>query len=280
MSKVIFATPYHKRSLFYEEAMRQYKDFKLFIQITGDTKHFGSIGLPCYYLESHHIPYDESMVRFQHWLSMHDWDTVVFIDNDCFPKDRKYLESLISEFEGRFDFACYFVNPSMYEGDYSKLITPVEKVTFNASEEYPYFAPIPHFENALLLMSRKAFLSLTSDEVSHGRKLQKAVFEKGLKMGVFKVDYHHTYTHYNSHFLHIGNLMAFYQKLEKGDTNWNVDSVIEMSRLGYFYAQQKIFGKGIYSDYINSILEEIGNREKALQSFEEITKGSPYECFL
>lgn len=240
MNKVIFVSLHHRRSPLFEEGIKLLlKDFPVIIQNTG-VGSFGEFGLKdkVEYIDSgEQISYDEGLVRFKDILKDKDWDIVHFIDNDCFITDTNYIKQTLNEFnKSDFGFCSYFENG--YETEYQGLITEVENQQFVPVIEHPGFKPNPHWENAMMMFKRSTWDLLSKEDLSHGRLCIKALYDKGVKLGVKKREFKLTYSHYGPGWFHVGNLMAYYYMIENLDmSKLNRDSELDQSRIGYFLTQ-------------------------------------------
>lgn len=237
---------HHKRSVFFEESMRRLADHgytNICIQDTGNESWGAYQGPKSMYFRSGNIPYDTGMVNFKtRILPMisRPWSRILMIDNDCFIADPTVVDRYIEDFEnGKYDFSCHHVSANDYDkyvfGD--STIAPVENQTFEPADIYPGFCPVPHWENAYLLINRPTWDSCSGDDISHGRKWIKAMATNGAKFGAHAANYRLIYSHYGEGWFHVGNLFAYYYRLENGQ-EFNPKSTLDMSRLGYFYAQE------------------------------------------
>lgn len=263
--KTILVTLYHKRSLFYEEGIAHLLDagFPLIIYETGVDQGFGHFGLVhenvTQYESQTSIPYDQGVVDLKDILAKHEWDTVVFLDSDLFFENAKYAKALIKQFNKTdFGYCSYFENSTIYKPEYKfdGLIAEVKNQKFEPVEYYPGFYPQPHWENAFMLIKRTLWDKLSKDDVSHGRKMVKAIFESGVKMGVHKRDSKLVFSHKGDGWFHVGNLTRYYNLLEDGlFDSLSKDSNVDTARIGYFIAQRSKYGKEIYSDAVNKNLD-------------------------
>jgi len=275
MKGVLVISNHHRRSLYFEDTMKRiydggYKD--IIIQETG-SRRWGDYKGPCQqYLNANSIPYDQGMINFKQHLkyTLTHYDTILLVDNDCFISDTNHLNQYIQDFrDGGYDFACHHVSASCYTDEYKfqGCIAPVPKQEILPATVYPFFVPEPHWENAYLLIKTDMWNKLTLDDVSHGRKYIKALVREGAKLGAHRANYRSGFTHYGDEWFHVGNLMAFYYRLEKGQP-FNEDSELEMSRLGYFFKMEE--------QYPGSVLSKLSNynqlKDKAIVAWERLVK--------
>lgn len=287
-TKVVVAGLHHRRSLLYEDSIKLLLggNYSLVIQNTsGTVTRFGRLGVAHPRLRFHdsdaQIPYDAGMVKFKDILGPYEWDAVVFIDNDLFFTDLSYLKELIRDFiEGGYGYCSNFVNPAHY-GSYvfKNSIAEVGDQRFEPTPDYPFLMPVPHWENALMLVSRDVWEELSREDISHGRLFLNGLVKAGAKMGVHKADHRHGYTHYGDGWFHVGNLMAYYYRVETGNAKGlDPDSVVDKSRLGYFVYQRERYGSSIYTDTINVNLVLlcgfVGGERAALKAWQELIKGT------
>lgn len=177
--------------------------------------------------------------RLSSWHNLEKIRYLVWIDNDCFLYGASYFQRYL-EAATTYDYVSHFESPSqnVYEqlrsAQPEQLIYTVdsEEQRFDAVEVYPGFKPNPHWENSYMIMSREGYNQLTQEEISHGRLWISAVHRRGLRMGAHKVNYEGRYTHYGPEWLHVGNFMATYGRLEDSNTQWLFDKE-DLLRLGY-----------------------------------------------
>lgn len=261
-SRVLVLSNHYYRSLYFEETMQDLwdKGFKnIFIQDTGSEAWGPYQGPKSFYHRSGVISYDQGMVNFKKLLSGIDYDVILMIDNDCFIKDISQVNKFIHDFQqDNYEFSCHHVTKKMYDGYQfgDSTISHVTNQTFEPCDIYPGFKPYPHWENAYLLITRKVWDSLSSNDISHGRKWLRAMWNMGVKMGAHIANFRMTYTQHGEGWFHVGNLMAYYHKLEKNEL-FDRSSQLDMSRLGYFYAQEAKYGSDTYSSTIKARLDNI-----------------------
>ena len=280
--KTLLVTLHHRRSLFYEEGIKKFIDanYPLFIYNTGCNDGFGKFGLKSHLVtqqsSQNTISFDQGMMDLRSILVNKDWDTIFYIDNDIFFENIEYAMLLIKQFnESDYMFCSYFENGYIYKHEYifDDLIAHVKNQTFDIVNQPPYhFKPNPHWENAFMLIKRDLWNHLTKTNFINSREMIKAIFESGAKMGVHKRESKLTYSHYGKGWFHIGNLMKYYYVLENRDLNvLSKDSIIDMSRIGYFLAQRKKFGNEIYTEHINKNLnlaiEKLGGENIVYQAY-------------
>lgn len=291
MSNVLVISNHHRRSLFFEESMQKLWDAgfnRMWIQDTGAERWGPYLGPKSFYWRSGNIPYDRGVQNFKRQITG-DYDTILMIDNDCFISDVEVIKQYIKDFEdGGYDFAAHHVSKDCYDGYEfgDSTICEVTNQTFEPADIYPGFCPVPHWENAYLLIKKTLWDSLTEDEVGHGRKWLKAIHERKAKMGAHYADYRLTYSHHGPGWFHVGNLFAYYNRLEEQVPRFVLDSELDMSRLGYFYAQRNTYGRGaypegpgIYPDGIEAKLDLIQDdiADKALLAWKRLTSDTCME---
>ena len=189
--KVLIISNHHRRSCFFEETMRildakGYSD--IVIQETGVSA-WGEYRGPGKILNPRRpCSFDQGMVNFKQNLgSLSDrYDIVVLVDNDLFFKDILQFNQYLQDFqEAKFDYTCHFVSEKMYKKPRQKIgsICIVDDITFRRTETPPYVVSEPHFENAYQLIRTSLWDRLTAEDFSHGRKMVKAVYDTGAKIG-------------------------------------------------------------------------------------------------
>lgn len=287
--RVIFVTIHHRKSLLFEKGLELIlKDFPVLIYETGVDKGFGVFGLKnnVRYVESNDtMSYDQGLMNLKDVLTG-DWDILHFLDNDCFITDTKYIKQTIEDFaKSDLGFCSYFERG--YEPDKYKFEGTIAEVTdqkFEHFDYYPGYKPNPHWENAMMMFKREAWNKLTKEDLSYGMINIKAMFDKGIKMGVKKREMRGFYSHCGEGWFHVGNLMAYYYMMESLDiSKLNPNSDIDLARIGYFVSQHKRFDEStgivdsIYSSNIQSNLKIItnimGGGDRCLKAWRELTKG-------
>lgn len=285
----IFATLHHRRSLLFEEGIKLLlnEGYPLVVQNTGTDAGFGCLGVSHPHLKTYdnntQISYDMGMVKFKDILGSYEWDTVVFIDNDLFLTDLSYLRELIRDFtEGNYGYCSYFVYPEEYSPSYifKNTIAEVEDLRIVPCPEYPFFKPIPYWENAMLLMSRDVWENLNKEDFSHGRLMFKGLLRIEAKLGVQRANHIlHRYTHYGDGWFHLGNVMRYYYKIESKDVSeLSPDSIVDKARLGYFVFQRNKYGSSIYTNTVNHNLnhlcDAIGGEQAVLEAWGKLVEGT------
>lgn len=243
-STVLYWTNYHRNLPSYDKLSSQFPN--LYVQMTANTGYTGVASQIIY--PGKPMNYDESMVSAQQYLKEHcppQIETIVFIDNDCFIKDFNYIDKLVNQFQQEgYTFASFFEG---WEGGKERydtlcfgddLILPVLDQQFIEVPIYPGFKPRPHWENALMLVDKQALLLLDSSDISHGRKLIRALWEQpNSKLGVHKASYK-GHTHYGPGWFHIGALMSIYYAFEQGNTSFFSNPSSEfLARLGFILSE-------------------------------------------
>lgn len=280
---------HHKRSLFFEESMRRLADHgytNIIIQDTGSESWGAYQGPKSLYYRSGSIPYDAGVVNFKNRilpLVSKPWSRILMIDNDCFISDPTVVDKYIEDFEnGTYDFSCHHVSASDYDGyefgDSS--IAPVENQAFKPADIYPGFCPVPHWENAYLLINRGTWEALSSDDVSHGRKWIKAMATNRVRFGAHAANYRLTYSHFGEGWFHVGSLFAYHYRLEHANPQFHSDSELDLSRLGYFMHEHARNGT-TYPAVVEQNLERFSDETliKACEAWERLTEGTCMEDF-
>jgi len=250
----------------YEESISKFLDagYPLYLYETVDNNSFGTFGIVhenVIHLEAQPGSFDNGMVDLKEQLSKYDWDTVVFLDSDIFFEDITYAEELIKQFnESDYGFCSYFENGFDYtpEYEFEGLIARVKNQRFESVDQPPYtFKPIPHYENAFMLIKRKTWDRLKKDDFINTREIVRAIFGTGVKVGVHRRVSRLTYSHKGEGWFHIGNLTQYYNILDKGDLHLlNFSSEIDKARIGYFTYQRNRYEREIYSEFVNLYLDQ------------------------
>jgi hypothetical protein len=225
------------------------------------------------------------MVRLKKAISPEDkrfagHEVILLIDNDCFLSGTEHLDKFLYDFvKGDYDFACHHVSRHDYKGyQFEGCIAPVPDQKFGPANIYPGFVPIPHWENAYLLIRKELWDRLSEDDVSHTRKWIKAVVREKAKLGAHRAEYRATHTHFGDEWFHVGNLMNYYNKIDSGDARgFRHDSGLDMSRLGYFVAQADIYSIDIYPQTQRRNLLKIvtsHGKNHVLAAWERLTEGT------
>lgn len=197
-----------------------------------------------------------AMEDFKLILDKEEWDTVVFVDSDTFFENIDYAEKLIKQFnESNFGFCSYLENVFDYKPEYvfSGAIAEVNDQYFEEVDQPPYtFKPIPHYENAFMMIKRKVWDNLRIQCFINTRELVKGIFEAKAKIGIHYRDKKLVYSHKGNGWFHVGALTKYYYMMENGDlSQLDPDSEIDKARIGYFVAQRERYGREIYADHIN-----------------------------
>lgn len=280
-SRIIIASNYHRHMPFFDDSAHRLYDagFKrMVIQRTGSLALCQYTG-PGEVFSSGHIPYDSGMINFRNVLKSNDYDAILFADNDCFIQDADYIKEYVRQFlEGGYDFVCHLVSPEPYKTmDFSngKIIAPFD-MEILPSDMPPWMVPNPHMENALLLISRRMYEQLSTDDVSHGRKWIKAVKDKGGKFGSHICQHRMTYTHIgiNNSWFHLGNYFQYSSHIEnKTYARFNPESELDLSRVGYLVAQKTHYGIN-YTTNQDAAISHMGGEQKCLDAWNRLTEGS------
>ena len=291
LSKVLLFSNHHRRSLFFEDSCRRLwnSGFKnLLIQSTGAGEMSEYHGPHSAMMRSGPLPYDTGMMRFKQKISGENYKnikTMVLIDNDLFFSQSELLQDQIRVFEEQdYDFASYFVGRDSYQGRVKadKYFCQVEDQAFEPSDVFPYFVPIPHWENAKLIIKKKMWDKLSEDDVSHGRKFLKALSRENARMAAYHVNHKGSHSHHAEDFFHVGALFQFYHWIERQQfVQISPEGEFSLYRVGYFAAQEECYGGGIYPSGFASKLESAyarcGGRDKVLEAWRAFTRGTVME---
>lgn len=253
----------------YEESISKFLDagYQLFLYETVDNNSFGSFGLVhtgVVHIEAIPGSFDQGMVDFKEKLDQYAWDTVVFLDSDIFFEDTKMAEKLIEQFnDSDYGFCSYLENAYVYDSKFKfdELIAEVKHQSFEPIDQPPYtFKPVPHYENAFMMIKRDVWDKLKKENFIHTRELVRAIYDTKAKIGVHKREARLTYSHRGDGWFHIGNLTQYYNILDSGNLHrLNPESEIDKARIGFFVAQRERYGKDIYSDFVNLYLMQASN---------------------
>lgn len=282
--KTILATLYHRRSLMYEESITKFLNagYPLYLYETVDNNNFGVFGIDrpgITRIEAQPGSFDNGMVDLKDQLSKYEWDTIVFLDSDIFFDDITYAEELIEQFnKSDYGFCSYLENAFEYTKDYKfeGHIAEVKNQRFEAVDQPPYtFKPMPHYENAFMMIKRTVWDKLKKDNFIHTRELVRAIYEAGAKIGVHNREARLTYSHKGDGWFHVGNLTQYYNILDKGELHLlHLDSKIDKARIGYFVDQRNKYGKEVYSEYVNLYLDQavkvFGGESVVLESWNKL----------
>lgn len=276
MNNILVVSNHHRKCCLFEDTIeRLSSDIKhIWIQDTG-REAWGAYSGPCSrYIRAGVLNYDQGMVAIKKEPLPMEVSHVLFIDNDCFIRDISVINSYVSDFdEGKFDFACHFVSSAMYNQKRRSVgtIDMIDDMTFQQTTTYPHIVSEPHFENTLMLFKRELWDSLTPQEVSHGRLLVKAMYDKQAKIGGHHAEYRLNYSHLGPGWFHVGNLMAYYYAIEAHNlSKFNPDSELDMSRLGFFFRHMDLYPSGWPS--ITVRLEGLSHlRQQALNAWDRLT---------
>jgi len=285
MNNVLILSNHYRRSCFFESTMRKlyqagFRD--IWIQDTGASlwgpyrgpaSRIGRIG---------YKTYDEGMVSFKREKIPSHIDTVLFIDNDCFINSASVVTRYLEDFKkGQFQWACHHISAVDYKPEQtflSSTIEPCPSQTFESWDQPPYVTPVPHWENAFLMIDRQLWDKLTPGDVSHGRRMVKAAYDLGAKMGSHKAEYRRTYSHFGDGWFHVGALMIWHNYLEENKLDrFNSESFMDMSRLGYFFAHESVY-PGEFPLIISTRLKILKDKEaKAKEAWSSLTSGTCLE---
>lgn len=235
MSKVLFVTIKHRESQLYDEGINLLK----------------KDGYEVLTFDNRGDNYDNGVVKLVEIIKYMDWDILHFIDNDCFITDTTYIKQTINDFENSdLGWVSHFENG--YGNDYKKYnfkgtIAEVTDQTF--IPEYPFMKP--SWENAMMMFKRSAWDIIT--DYSDLQKWFPELIKKGVRVGVKKVEPRLKYTHKGEGFVHIGNLLPFYYKVENGE-KIEINEITK-PRIGYF--QYLGIGLENYPDFKKEFLDLI-----------------------
>lgn len=226
MSKVLFVSIKHREIKLFEDGIELLR----------------KDGFPVFILNNEYDNYDNGVVKLGELLRTMDWDILHFVDNDCFITDTTYIKQTLKDFEeSDLGWVSYFENG--YGNDYTKYDfkgTIAEVTDQKFIKEYPYMTP--SWENAMMMFKREAWDSIT--DYSDLQKWFPELIEKRFRVGVKKVEPRLKFTHKGEGFVHIGNLLPYFYKIEKGE-EIEVDEITK-PRIGYF---QKYHGLQGYPDF-------------------------------
>lgn len=264
---------HHRRSYLFEQTMNMlwnngYQN--ILIHDTGNCTWGKYQGKCSEYKELGWISYDQGMIEFKKRIDTSKYKRIIMLDNDLFLSDINHFEKYLSEFiTDKYDFACHHVSADCYK-DYiyqqDNCITLLDKQDFIPTDVYPGFVPNPHWENAYLIITTELFNKISQDDISHGRKWIKAMARENARMGAHKANYKLIYSHYGPEWFHVGNLFGYYYRLEN-QQEFNPESTLDMSRLGYFFHQES-FCPGITP---NGLLDKYKDFETvALKKWNEL----------
>lgn len=282
--KTILVTIYHRKNLLYEEGIKKFLDkgYPLYIYETIDQNSFGVFDIVhdnVMLLAAEPGSFDNAMTSLKDFLSRMDWDTVVYLDSDIFFDDIEYAEKLIKQFnESDYGFVSYLENAFEDPYQYDGLIAGVKDQQFAPVDQPPYtFKPIPHYENAFMLIKRKIWNRIPKTSFENTRELVKAVWDTHCKIGIHKREARLTYSHKGNGWFHLGNLTQYYYILDGGELHrLNPVSEVDKARIGFFAYQRKRFGEGIYSSHVNAYLDAaikmFGGEKEVLDFWNELTK--------
>jgi len=276
MESLLVITNHHRRIPFFEDTARRLKEAgcSILIQETGGGE-WGSYAGP---VDRHIVygpqSYDQSMVYLAKENSyISQFPYILFLDNDCFLSGTEYLEKYLVEFiKGGYDFASHVVgaeDDAKYRSPF--LITEVTDQRFVDCNVYPHFSLSPHWENSFTLMKSSLWCDLPCEVLGHTRRWLHKIHAMGGKMGAHQANYR-GYTHFGPEWFHVGNLMRYFYFIEAGQMeNFSPESSLDLSRLGFFLAQEKIY-PGPYREELYSL--PYGLRSRALLEWERLTEGT------
>lgn len=290
----IILSNHHRRSPYFEDTLRRLHNdgWTVWVQETGGAKWGQCQGPYAEHINSGTKSYDQAMILWKR--ALRQWqqagkldrvDRILFLDNDCFLSGTNHLQKYIQDFiDGGYDFASHHVsedcyNDHVFEGD--SCIAEVKNQTFEPADIYPGFCPNPHWENAYMLITKELYNKLSEADVGHGRKWIKAMVREGAKLGAHKAEYRLRYSHFGDEWFHVGNLMHYYYKIERGDLSFSPDSELDMSRLGYFNSTVRAKFKQWFGPVTNTvrlpIANEHGNYERSLEAWDNLISGTCME---
>jgi len=291
-SKVVFITNHFRRSLFFEATLKKILDldYNVVVQNTGGRSEFGNLGLKHKNLTQFgngQIAYDAGMVNFRRKFDFNEYEYVVLLDNDLFMSDTNELEEYLQEFiDGKYDFTCHLVgeDSSILYKNGDRHIAEVKDQTFTPpgeGMEADILTPAPHWENAYLIISQSMWKKMSVKDVSHHRRFIAAVHREGAKMGSHKASYRWGYTNWGKEWFHMGYLMDYYMALDRGNVGRFKETEFDLFRAGYFFAQLRTFGEGIYPPKLAAVVTKlgvhVGGIDKALSCWDRNVMGTCME---
>ena len=193
-------------------------------------------------LENENDNYDNGVVKLSQVVRSMEWDILHFIDNDCFITDTKYIKQTLKDFEeSDLGWVSYFENG--YGNDCNKYEykgTIAEVTDQKFIKDYPFMQP--SWENAMMMFKREAWELIT--DYSDLQKWFPEMISKGVRVGVKKIEPRLKYSHKGDGFIHIGNLLPYSYKIDKGE-QIEINEITK-PRIGYF---QKYHGLTGYPDF-------------------------------
>lgn len=244
-SRVVITTNHYRPIIFYELTIRNlikrgYK--KYVIQNTGGSTPTHILKVAFSGAEvlvsnfPHNFSYYDAMGQLKSLLTpsvFPEADIVFFLDNDCFCTPEAldhYIEMFL---EGNYDWTSHFpgqATSDQYFADRNdELIHIQNQVVYRGNNippgyyhpSCPDFSPVPHYENAYMLLKRSIWDQMTSLEASHGCRFIDAVHTrfKG-KIGALRANYSMpSYIQTGDGWVHLTRFMYMYIRLlEEGNT--------------------------------------------------------------
>lgn len=239
--------------------------------------------------------FNQGLTRIAEHLRDVDFDYLLLLDNDCFVWDISVIHDFLEAFQqGSFDFACHLVEGERsrmswvpYENQVVIRDTRLERVeqTITPITEYPFVHTKPRWENALALFSKRAFLSLDTNELSDFRKLIAGLHTRGYRLASRSVQYNLKYSQYGPGWFHVGNLCPYLGMMglhgqdvfPEAMQNEEMRKVV-MSRVGYTIWEGLRHGSDHRSDKFlktrDAAAEILGGHSECLQEWLGLIEGT------
>lgn len=280
MARVLIVTNHNRRFGYFDATIEKLKSIgDITVNATGEIgccDHFKNVRV----LHNYNTTYDMGMVELAraHRNVANKYDYVFLVDNDLFITSTDNLVKLLSEtIRDNYDLVTHVVSPVAAAGflqkdQSSNLIHHIDSIRVEPTQVWPYVVPEPHMENAYTLIKASLWDTLAVPMFSHSRVWFCEMLKLKAKFGHHKaVEYRSTYSHKGPGWFHVGNLMSMWHRFEAGKSDMDLDSFIQMSRLGFMFTHKHDY-PGLNPKIDRAVERWVGIEDTALKAWAELTK--------